>query len=82
MLAVAAIGIVLGAVVLTRFAAQPSWAPLFTSLSATDASAVVDQLKSQGVQYQLTGGGSTILVPESQVYDLRVSLAGKNLPDR
>jgi flagellar M-ring protein FliF len=79
-LAVAAIGIVLGAVVLTRFAAQPSWAPLFTSLSANDASAVVDQLKSQGVQYQLTGGGGTILVPESQVYDLRVSLAGKNLP--
>ncbi|HYJ75301.1 MAG TPA: flagellar basal-body MS-ring/collar protein FliF [Kineosporiaceae bacterium] len=79
-LVVAAVGLVLGAVVLTRFAAQPSWGPLFSNLSASDASAVVDQLKSQGVQYQLTGGGSTILVPESQVYDLRVSLAGKNLP--
>src|SRR4051794_974953 len=54
--------------------------PLFSNLSATDASAVVDQLKSQGVQYQLTGGGATVLVPEGQVYDLRVSLAGKNLP--
>jgi flagellar M-ring protein FliF len=80
MLVVAAIGLVLGAVVLSRFAAQPTWTPLFSNLSASDAGAVVDQLKSQGVQYQLSNGGGTILVPESQVYDLRVSLAGKNLP--
>jgi flagellar M-ring protein FliF len=80
MLVVAAIGLALGAVVLTRFAAQPTWSPLFSNLSATDAGAVVDQLKTQGVQYQLTNGGGTVLVPESQVYDLRVSLAGKNLP--
>ena len=46
-LVVAAVGLVLGAVVLTRFAAQPSMGPLFSNLSATDASAVVDQLKSQ-----------------------------------
>jgi flagellar M-ring protein FliF len=78
--AVAAIGLVLGAVALTRFAAQPTWSPLFSNLTGSDASAVVDQLKSQGVQYQLTNGGSTVLVPEAQVYDLRVSLAGKNLP--
>ena len=80
MLAVAVVGVVLVAVVLTRFAAQPSWSPLYSNLSASDASAVVDQLKSQGVEYQLSGGGSTILVPEGQVYDLRVALAGKNLP--
>src|SRR4051794_41319079 len=79
-LAVAVVGIVLVAVLLTRFAAQPTWSPLFSNLSATDASAVVDQLKSQGAQYQLTNGGGTVLVPEGQVYDLRVSLAGKNLP--
>ena len=70
----------LGAVVVTRFAAQPTWTPLFSNLSGTDTSAVVDQLKSQGVSYQLTNGGATVLVPEAQVYDLRVSLAGKNLP--
>jgi flagellar M-ring protein FliF len=80
MLVVAAIGLVLGAAVLTRFAAQPTWSPLFSNLSASDAGAVVDQLKTQGVPYQLTNGGGTVLVPESQVYDLRVSLAGKNLP--
>lgn len=30
--------------------------------------------------YQLADGGATVLVPQSQVYDLRVSLSGKGLP--
>ena len=80
MLAVAVVGLVVAVVALSRFAAQPSWTPLFSNLSGSDASAVVEQLKAQGAQYQLTNGGSTVLVPESQVYDLRVALAGKNLP--
>jgi len=77
---VLAVGLVVVAVVLTRFAAQPTWTPLFSNLSGGDANAVVEQLKTQGVQYQLSNGGSTVLVPQSQVYDLRVALAGKNLP--
>ena len=80
MLVVAVVGLVVAAVALSRFAAQPSWTPLFSNLSGSDASAVVEQLKAQGAQYQLTNGGSTVLVPQSQVYDLRVALAGKNLP--
>ena len=80
MLVVAVVGLVVAVVALSRFAAQPSWTPLFSNLSGSDASAVVEQLKAQGAQYQLTNGGSTVLVPESQVYDLRVALAGKNLP--
>ncbi|HYY12604.1 MAG TPA: flagellar basal-body MS-ring/collar protein FliF [Kineosporiaceae bacterium] len=80
MLVVAVAGLLVAAFALTRFAAQPSWTPLFSNLSGADANAVVEQLKAQGVQYELTNGGSTVLVPQSQVYDLRVSLAGKNLP--
>jgi flagellar M-ring protein FliF len=77
---VAALALVLGAVGLTRWIAQPTWSPLFTDLSGADASAIVDQLSSANVQYQLSDGGSTVLVPQAQVYDLRVTLAGKNLP--
>ena len=76
LLVVAVVGLIVAAVALSRFAAQPSWTPLFSNLSGSDASAVVDQLKAQGAQYQLTNGGSTVLVPESQVYDLRVALDG------
>jgi flagellar M-ring protein FliF len=76
---VAVLALILGTVALSKWAAQPSWTPLFTGLSATDTSAVVEQLKSSNVPYQLTNGGNTIMVPQAQVYDLRVSMAGKGL---
>jgi flagellar M-ring protein FliF len=76
---VAVLALALGAFALSRWAAQPTWAPLFTNLSAENASAIVDQLRTDGVQYQLSNGGGTILVPLAQVDNLRVSLAGKGL---
>src|SRR5699024_6050059 len=54
--------------------------PLFTGLSSTDAAAVVDQLKSAGVEYELQDGGTTILVPDEAVYDQRLSAAAAGLP--
>ena len=41
-----------------RWASAPSYAPLFSNLPSSDASAVVDELDSQGVPYELTNGGS------------------------
>jgi flagellar M-ring protein FliF len=72
--------LVLGAVALSAWLTKPSMSPLFANLSATDASAIVDQLDSKGVTYQLTDGGSTILVPADQVYQLRLSAASAGLP--
>lgn len=72
--------LVLGAVALSAWLSKPSMAPLFANLSATDASAIVDKLDSQGVAYQLTDGGSTILVPADKVYALRLSSAAAGLP--
>lgn len=77
--AVAVVGLVVAAFALSRWAAQPTWTPLYSGLSGTDASAIVEQLQAQGVEYQLAAGGTTVLVPQSQVYDLRVSLAGQGL---
>jgi flagellar M-ring protein FliF len=62
------------------WAARPAYAPLFANLSATDASAIVDKLTSNGTQYQLADGGTTILVPQSQVYDVRLKMSGQGLP--
>ena len=77
---VAVVALIFGAMFLTRWVAQPSWTPLFSNLSGSDANAIVEQLKAGKVQYQLADGGSTVLVPQAQVYDLRVSLSGKGLP--
>ena len=63
-----------------RWVSQPDYSPLFTNLSAKDASAVVDQLDSKGVDYQITNGGSTVMVPKNDVYATRISLSGEGLP--
>lgn len=53
---------------------------LFSGLTPEDASAVVTKLKEQNVPYQLAEGGTVILVPSGQVYDMRLSMAGQGLP--
>ncbi|WGX97848.1 flagellar basal-body MS-ring/collar protein FliF [Nocardioides sp. L-11A] len=63
-----------------RWVSTPSYAPLYSNLSGTDASAVIEELDSQGVPYKLTGGGGTIMVPRSDVYGTRINLSGKGLP--
>ncbi|HEV7688450.1 MAG TPA: flagellar basal-body MS-ring/collar protein FliF, partial [Acidimicrobiia bacterium] len=77
-LAIAAV--VLGGYMFTKWAAQPSWTPIYGNLSATDAGSVTSELKSKGVQYKLADGGATVMVPQAQVYQLRLDMSAKNLP--
>jgi flagellar M-ring protein FliF len=62
------------------------WAPaedsqvLYSNLTEQDAGEVVAKLKERGVPYELTAGGSAVLVPSSKVYELRLSLASEGLP--
>lgn len=72
--------LVLGSIALTSWLTKPSYTPLFTGLAATDASSVVTQLQTDNVPYQLTDGGGTILVPQSQVYAERLKAASAGLP--
>lgn len=76
-LAVAAL--LLGTLMFSRWATKPTYAPLFTNLAAADASAIVDALNSSGTPYQLSNGGATVLVPQQQVYDTRITLSGKGI---
>jgi flagellar M-ring protein FliF len=79
-IALLSVGLVLGGFFFYRWITAPTYAPLFSNLSATDASAIVDQLNSSGVSYQLADGGQTIMVPKDQVYNVRLSVSGKGLP--
>ncbi|HKT01398.1 MAG TPA: flagellar basal-body MS-ring/collar protein FliF [Rugosimonospora sp.] len=69
-----------GGYLFSTWAAQPTYAPLFANLSGADASAIVDKLTSAGTPYKLADGGTTILVPQSQVYDTRIKMSGQGLP--
>ncbi|RYB94231.1 flagellar M-ring protein FliF [Nocardioides oleivorans] len=72
--------LLLAAFMVFRWAAAPSYAPLYSNLSSEDASAVVDQLDADGIPYEIGGGGGTISVPRDQVYSTRISLSGEGIP--
>ena len=72
--------LVVGAIALGAWFTRSTYSPLFSGLSGTDASAIVDQLDADGVPYQLTDGGQTILVPDSEVNGARLKAAAAGLP--
>ncbi|WNB85242.1 flagellar basal-body MS-ring/collar protein FliF [Cellulomonas sp. ATA003] len=73
-------GLVLGLIALSSWMTKPTMSPLFSGVSAADASAIVDQLNGEGVPYELADGGSTILVPADKLYATRLSVAAAGLP--
>ncbi|MFB7894203.1 flagellar basal-body MS-ring/collar protein FliF [Microbacterium sp. NPDC056044] len=72
--------VVLGIFALSSWLSRPTYTPLFSGLSAADANAVVEQLRSASVPYELADGGATVMVPEEQVYDQRLAAAASGLP--
>lgn len=63
-------------------AQTPNLAPLYTGLSLEDSSAIVSELQTMNVPFELRGEGDTILIPRDQITTVRMSLAGSGLPQR
>jgi flagellar M-ring protein FliF len=59
---------------------QPAMGVLYSDLSTQDANAVVRDLESRGMRYEMRGDGSTILAPRADLARVRMELAGKGLP--
>jgi flagellar M-ring protein FliF len=60
---------------------RPLYRPLFTHLAEKDASALVEALRAEKVPFQLEDGGRAILVPAERLYELRLALASRGLPE-
>jgi flagellar M-ring protein FliF len=80
MTALAAVGVIVAAVIFMGAESKPTYQPLFTNLQSSDAGAITQQLTSQKVPYQLADGGSTVLVPATDVDQERIALAQQGLP--
>ena len=80
MTAIAMVVALAGAGLFATWVAKPTYAPLFTGLSGTDASAITAKLTEGKEPYQLADGGQTILVPQADVYQQRITLSGAGLP--
>lgn len=61
---------------LGNIATRPVYATLFSGLEPKDAGYIVEKLKTMKVPYKIEDQGGTIKVPERQVYEARIQLAG------
>ena len=59
---------------------QPTMGVLFSDLNSSDVSAILKDLDTRGVKYELRGDGQTILVDKTVVPRLRLDLASKGIP--
>ncbi|MBC7678303.1 MAG: flagellar M-ring protein FliF, partial [Pseudorhodobacter sp.] len=71
---------VTGGVFFLRWVSTPTYGVLLAGLDPKDAAAVTAKLGTDGVAYKLSGGGSTVLVPQSSLDKERLSVAAAGLP--
>lgn len=59
---------------------SPELVPLYASLNFKESSEVADELQKMDVEYKIASGGNGVLVPASQVHEVRMKLAALGLP--
>src|SRR3954451_19743110 len=69
-----------GGLAFYRWVSAPTYAVLYSGLDAKDAADVTAQLTTDGVQYKLTGNGTTVEVPSASLDKERVALGAAGLP--
>ena len=77
----AAIALIVGGFLFFTWKSSPTYAPLYTNLAASDASAIVDKLNAEKIPYKLGQAGTEILVPQDKVYATRLTMSAAGLPD-
>lgn len=80
MVSVAVLAVVLGGYLFMSWAGKPSYVPLFSNLSSTDAASITQKLATNKVPYELAEGGEQVMVPASDVYQQRLDMAADGLP--
>ncbi|MDD5241195.1 MAG: flagellar basal-body MS-ring/collar protein FliF [Sulfuricella sp.] len=58
----------------------PDYRVLYSNLSDRDGGTIINSLQQMNVPYKMAEGGGAILVPSTQVYDVRLRLASQGLP--
>ncbi|PSJ18668.1 flagellar basal-body MS-ring/collar protein FliF [Nitrosomonas supralitoralis] len=75
--AAAVIALLTGALMWSQ---TPEYRALYNNLSDHDGAAIISALQQMNIPYKFSEGGSAILIPEKQVHEVRLKLAGQGLP--
>lgn len=79
-LALAFSATVMGMFLMSRITGNPPMSTLYADLDPSTAAAIVGQLDTQGIAYELADGGRRIQVPAEQVHAVRLDLSSQGLP--
>ncbi len=74
------IGFAVGLFFLMTWSGKSEFQPLYAQLDAEDASAILSRLREQKIEYRIASNGSTVLIPQEQIYEVRMQLASEGLP--
>jgi flagellar M-ring protein FliF len=80
LMGVVAVSMLVGFATMFVWANKTEYKLAYSGLSEEDAAAIVENLKTSNIPYKLDVGGTTILVPQDQVYDVRLSMAKEGIP--
>ena len=58
----------------------PEYRVLYNNVSDQDGSSIISALQQMNVPYKFSESGGAILVPEKQIHEVRLKLAGQGLP--
>ena len=74
------LAVVAGVLLAGYYVFRPSYQVLFSDLRPQDAATIVAELERQKIDHALADGGSTIMVPDSQVHAARLKVMSRELP--
>jgi flagellar M-ring protein FliF len=77
---IAAGAVVAGLVVFSHWNQERDFRPLYSSLSAEDAAAVLAKVRESGTEFRLSDNGTVVLVPSGKVAELRLQFAAAGIP--
>ncbi len=67
--------------VLVSFLNEPNYATIYSNLAQEDAAKVIEHLNSKKIPYKIEDNGTTIKASSEVVYETRLELAAKGIPN-
>jgi len=73
-------GMIVSFAIIIIWSGKSDYQLLYSNLLPEDASLIINRLKEQKIDYQISSNGSAILVPDEMVYETRMDFASQGLP--
>lgn len=74
------VGVLVGTGALAWWVQQPQYRVLYSGLGGSDAGAVIEYLKTEKIPYRVSDAGGNIEVAAGRLYETRMALAGRGIP--